>query len=136
MNLKVSSEDQKFIASNDRSMAEAHFSDQAWCRAIYADEIPVGFVLLADEECGTRKNPEPNCALWRFMIDDRFQRMGFGTAALRLVVEHVRTHEQATMLLTSYIPQNVSAENFYLKFGFKPFSGETPHGEIGLVLEL
>ncbi len=136
MNLNVAPEDRQFLATNDRSMAEAHFSDQAWYRAIYADDTPVGFVLLADEECGTRKDPDPNCALWRFMIDERYQRLGFGGAALRLVVEHVRTHERATMLLTSYLPGNISAENFYLKFGFKLYSGETPRGEIGLVLDL
>jgi diamine N-acetyltransferase len=133
LNLKVAPEEQHFIATNDRSIAEAHFSDQAWYSAIYADETPVGFVMVADEACGTRINPDSNCALWRFMIDARYQRMGFGTTALQLVIEHARTHEGATMFLTSYLPGNVSAENFYRKFGFEPFDELTPPGEIGMV---
>ncbi len=133
--LRVAPDQQRFIATNDHSIAEAHFSDQAWFRAIYADDTPVGFAMLADELCGTRADPDPNCLLWRFMLDERYQRLGFGTRALEQVVEHVRTHRDAEMLLTSYLPGNVSAANFYRKFGFVP--NETrypaPDDEVGLV---
>ncbi len=115
--------------------AEAHFSDQAWYRAIYADETPVGFVMLADETVGCRENPLC-CALWRFMIDARYQRMGFGSRGLALVVEHVRSHPEATMLLTSYIPGNRAAGDFYLKFGFRRIPGESASGEIELAYDL
>jgi len=30
---------------------------------VNADETPIGFVLVADELCGTRENPDPNCTL-------------------------------------------------------------------------
>ena len=91
--------------------------------------------MLADETVGDKENPEC-CSLWRLMIDARYQRMGFGSRALSLVVEHVRSHPKATMLITSYMPGNLSAESFYLKFGFGPFSGPTPPGEIGLIFNL
>ena len=135
LNLKVAPDQQAFIATNDRSIAEAHFSDQAWYRAIYVGETPVGFVMLADETVGQRRNPKC-CYLWRFMIDARYQRMGFGTGALSLVVEHVRSHPQATMLTTSYVPGNRSAERFYMKFGFRPLAGVNVSGEIELTYDL
>ena len=135
LNLKVASDQQGLIATNDRSIAEAHFSDQAWYRAIYAEETPVGFVMLADETVGRRENPLC-CSLWRFMIDARYQRMGFGISALALVVEHVRSHPQATMLTTSYVAGNRGAENFYLKFGFRPHPGPNTTGEIELIYDL
>jgi diamine N-acetyltransferase len=135
LDLKVAPGQQEFIATNERSIAEAHFSDQAWYRAIYAGETPVGFVMLADETVGRRENPRC-CSLWRLMIDARYQRMGFGTAALALVVEHVRSHPRATMLITSYAPGNHSAEQFYNKFGFRPISGPAPTGEIELIFDL
>ena len=135
LRLKVAENQRKFVADNAISIAEAHFSDQAWFRAIYADDTPVGFAMLADELCGTRADPDPNCLLWRFMLDERYQRLGFGTQALEQVVEHVRTHRDAEMLLTSYLPGNISAANFYRKFGFVP--NETrypaPDDEVGLV---
>ncbi len=94
--------------------------------------------MVADELCGSRKNPHPNCGVWRFMIDARYQRMGFGTKAMTLVVEHVRSHRGATLILTSYIPGNESADNFYLRFGFEPYSGSyvSPPGETTLVFDL
>ena len=81
LNLKVAPDQQRFIAPRDRSIAEAHFSDQAWYRGSYADETPVGLVLLADETVGRRENAQCR-SLWRFMIDARYQRMGFGTRPL------------------------------------------------------
>ena len=38
-----------FVASNAVSIAQAHFSETAWFRAVYADETPVGFVMLDDK---------------------------------------------------------------------------------------
>ncbi len=47
--LKVAPAQEHFVASNAFSIAEAHFSDIAWFRAIYAGETPVGFIMLADD---------------------------------------------------------------------------------------
>ena len=44
--------------------------------AIYADDTPVGFVMLHDEPA------ERKYYLWRFMIDHRFQGQGYGAQAL------------------------------------------------------
>ena len=42
-------EQQKFVAPNAMSLAQALFSDEAWYRAIHADGVLVGFVMLSDE---------------------------------------------------------------------------------------
>jgi hypothetical protein len=63
LKLKVASYQEKFVASNAVSIAQAHFSPLvAWFRAIYADEVPVGFVMLEDDpnnssDSSTRGNP-------------------------------------------------------------------------------
>ena len=44
LDLDVTEEQKKFVASNARSIAEAHFAESVWFRAIYADEKPVGFL--------------------------------------------------------------------------------------------
>ena len=49
LNLRVTKEQEQFVASNAVSIAEAHFSEDAWFRAIYADETPVGFLMLSDQ---------------------------------------------------------------------------------------
>ena len=66
--LTVKPVQQRFIAFNSESIAEAHFHDEAWTRAVYADDVPVGFVMLHDENL--REEPEQKnfYFLWRFMI--------------------------------------------------------------------
>jgi diamine N-acetyltransferase len=111
--LQVAPGQEDFVANNERSLAQAHFSKNAWYRAIYADETPVGFVMLYDD-------PEtPYYFLWRLMVDGRFQRMGFGAAAVELLKEHVRKRPGAEHLVTSYVPQKGGPGPFYKKLGFE-----------------
>ena len=37
------------MANNAVSLAQAHFTPEAWYRAIYAGETPVGFMMLDDD---------------------------------------------------------------------------------------
>jgi diamine N-acetyltransferase len=121
--LHVAPAQRRFVAPNAVSIAEAHFAPTAWFRAVYADDIPVGFVMLSLE-------PEKSeYHLWRFMIADGFQGHGFGKAAIGKVVEFVRTQPGATALITSWVPGEGSPEGFYLGLGFTP-TGEVDDGEV------
>lgn len=129
LRLKVAPEQERFVAPNAFSIAEAHFEPKAWFRAVYAGDTPVGFVMLEDD-------PEkPSYFLWRFMIDRRFQGLGFGARAISLLVEHVRTRPGATALLTSCVPGEGSPCPFYQKLGFA-YTGEEEEGELVMRLEL
>jgi diamine N-acetyltransferase len=124
LRLRVASEQEQFVASNAVSIAQAHFyPESAWYRAIYADETAVGFVLL---EMNREKS---EYFLWRFMIDHRFQRQGFGARAIELVLDHVRTQPGATSLSLSYVPADGNPRPFYEKMGFAP-TGEMSEGEM------
>ena len=112
LRLKVSPEQDQFVANNSNSIAEAYFEPKAWFRAIYAGETPVGFLMLLD-------NPDkPEYYLWRFMIDSRYQRMGYGRQALNLLIEYVRARPNARELILSYSPGAGSPEPFYEGLGF------------------
>lgn len=96
--LKVSSAQENYVASNAISIAEAYFTKEAWFRAIYAGDTPVGFVMLYDD---------PNKGeyyLWRYMIDTRYQGQGYGKKALEALINHVRSRPNATELFLSYVP--------------------------------
>lgn len=121
--LSVADSQKQFVAPNVYSIAQAYFSKNAWFRAIYADETPVGFLMLHDAP------EEPNYFLWRFMIDQRYQKYGFGKKAIQLLIEHVKTRPNATALGVSYVPGEGSPEWFYRKLGFEP-TGEVDEGEI------
>jgi len=121
-NLSVSESQRKFVAPNAVSIAQAYFSKNAWFRAIYADETPVGFVMLHEvPKRGTYY-------LWRFMIDARYQGRGCGRKALELVIKRVRKRPKAKALTLSVVRAEGGAENLYKKFGFK-FTGKIEDGE-------
>jgi diamine N-acetyltransferase len=54
---------------------------------VYAEDTPVGFVMIADEVDNPDYIPQ---YLWKLLIDERYQRQGFGTATLDLIIEYFR----------------------------------------------
>jgi diamine N-acetyltransferase len=115
--LAVADDQRCFVATNAQSMSEAHFAPEAWFRAIHADDELVGFVMLYDETLREEVPAEPTAFIWRFMIDVRFQRRGFGREALSALAEHVRSRGYAKLEL-SYVPGPGDPEPFYLGAGF------------------
>lgn len=129
LNLRVTKEQEPFVASNAVSIAEAYFSADAWFRAIYADETPVGFLMLSDR-------PEKGeYFLWRFMVDAQYQGKGYGRRALELLIEHVKTRPNAKELLLSHVPGPGSPEGFYRKLSFE-HTGEQAGEELVMKLTL
>ena len=110
--LEVSEVQKHFVAPNAVSIAEAYFEPKAWFRAIYADEIPVGFLMLYDDP------DEPVYFLWRYMIDARYQKLGFGKRAMDLLLDHVRTRPGARQMSLSCHPGEEGPEPFYRRYGF------------------
>jgi diamine N-acetyltransferase len=119
----LSPQQRKMVADNAVSIAQAHFEPHAWFRAIYADETPVGFIMLYDD-------PEKeHVYLWRFMIAGPYQRAGFGSKAIGLIVAHARSRENVREIRASYVPIDGGAGPFYRKLGFEP-TGEIDDDEV------
>ncbi len=123
LELKVAKDQEHLVAPNAVSIAQAHFSHEAWFRAIYAGDNPVGFVMLS-------LNPKkPEYFLWRLMIDKDHQHKGYGKAAMLQVIDFVKTLPNAKELLTSYVPDQKSAKEFYESLGFRE-TGLEEDGEL------
>lgn len=127
--LAVHPEQQGFVAPNAVSLSEALFSDEAWYRAIYAENELVGFVMLWDESLKREPPDEPKIGLWRLMIAADHQRRGIGREAIRLVVEYVRSRPKIKSFRTSFVPGPGSPGPFYIGLGFEP-NGEVDDGEV------
>lgn len=65
---------------------ETHYSEDAWVRAIYADEILVGVLMMVIWD------PDESYYIWRLMIDGRFQGLGYGRKAVNFAIEHIKQH--------------------------------------------
>lgn len=82
LNLKASVANTNFVDSVAYSLAEAwvHYKDTKPF-AIYADETMIGFVsMYVGEE---------NYQIINFLIDDAYQKKGYGTAAAKLCIATV-----------------------------------------------
>ena len=122
LNLSVTEAQDGFVAPNSVSIAEAHFAEDAWFRGIYAGEEPVGFAMLSLQP------DKPQHYLWRFMIDHRYQGMGFGYRAMELIIDFVRSQPNADTLILSYVKEDGGPRDFYAKLGFTD-TGEEHNGE-------
>ncbi len=122
LRLDVAEHQKQFVASNAVSIAQAHFEEKAWFRAIYTGETPVGFLMLYDDP------EEPRYYLWRFMIDARYQGNGYGRQGMELLISHVRSRPNATELLLSHVQGKGSPMGFYQQLGFI-HTGEVEQGE-------
>lgn len=107
------------VADNGQSIAEAHYSENAWFRGIYVDEEPAGFVMLhlgGDWHDGIEHD---GAFLWRLMIAGPHQGKGVGQCALAMVIRGLRA-KGFTELYTSYGLGEASPAGFYARLGFRP----------------
>ncbi len=121
------------VAPNAVSIAEAHFSPYAWFRAIYADETPVGFLMLhigpEDDTKPAEEQPVVHF-LWRLMVGGAYQGKGFGRRALELLMDRLRG-EGVTRLAVSCHPGDDGPEGFYRRLGFER-DGKWYDDEVGM----
>jgi diamine N-acetyltransferase len=135
--LGVTGDQERFVAGVAESLLEAAATPAAcpWFRAVYHEDEPVGFVMISDGIPDGHPEYLGPYFLWRLLIDARWQGRGFGTRALELVVDYVRTRPNARTLLTSAVPGPRSPLGFYVRYGFSR-TGQVFDGEDVLELVL
>jgi diamine N-acetyltransferase len=136
--LSVTAQQSDYVAGVAESIVEAAEYPDAkpayW--GLYDGETPVGFVMISDGI--TVENPSylGPYYLWRLLVDQGQQGRGYGAAAIRLVVDYLRTERpDATELLTSTVQGPASPIGFYLGQGFRR-TGQIHEGEVVLTLPL
>lgn len=142
--LKVKDNQKNFVAPNNISIIEAYATIQSGYVALpfglYEDESYVGFVMLGYDTNGEEDEPEivhHNYCIWRFMIDEKYQGLGYGKKAMDCVMEYIKTFPCgiAQYCWLSYEPENVEAKALYSLFGFKE-NGQMSGDEIVAVCSI
>ncbi|SDX05297.1 GNAT family N-acetyltransferase [Paenibacillus sp. CF384] len=143
-NLEVSEDQRRFVASNLSSVASCYVlatnGGHPFPFAIYAEEQPVGFIMLTYRITGYDELPsiaEDSYCILRLMIDKQYQNRGYGREAMIKILEFTRTFPAgpARYCWTCYEADNVVAKKLYESFGFRE-SGEISHNEPVTVLRL
>ena len=152
--LSVSRKQKHFVASNNNSLAEAYVAitngGVALPFAICKNNKPIGFLMIgygANDDDYEGEDPEfikmakKSYSIWRFMIDKRYQRKGYGRKAMQLALDYIRTFPcgKADTCWLSYEPENEVAKKLYASFGFieqPQFYNGKENEEIPAILKL
>ncbi len=143
--LKVSEAQKDFVAPNDLSIIEAYVvtreNGYALPFGIFDDDMPVGFLMIGYDVDNSYENPPQvaygNYSIWRLMIDEKYQKRGYGRKVLQLALDYIRTYPcgKADYCYLSYEPDNEVARKLYAEFGFAE-NGEMDDDEAVAVLKL
>jgi RimJ/RimL family protein N-acetyltransferase len=136
-NLVTHHSQRRFVAPMPRSFSNALVPERdpnggttiPWFRAVAADGVIVGFVMLAES---TPTNPDPY--LWRLLIDRMHQQRGIGTMVLHLLADRCRALGHNS-LEVSWVEGHGSPVPFYTRHGFVP-TGRIVEGETEARLSL
>jgi diamine N-acetyltransferase len=119
---------EKFVASNALSIAQSKI-EQGWTtKAIYTDDIMVGFTMYGFSKENSFYE------VCRIMIDHRFQQKGYGKNALRQVINEMRLQYNNPEIYLSFHSDNHVAKVLYEQLGFKD-TGRIVDNEILYVLQ-
>jgi diamine N-acetyltransferase len=129
-NLKLPDEQQKFVSPNWYSILQEIFLDvDIYCRAIYEDEIMIGFAMMGQDP------DDQSCFISRLMISHEQQGKGYGRAALKAVIEDMKARYNPSEIIIRVAPENKVAFALYRSMGFLD-TGEIHRGEAVLRLPL
>lgn len=138
--LKVSPEQEGFVASNRSSLVDAFGLNRraigkgsvASPYAIYAEGAMVGFIMYGyfTKEFNNKRG-ENYYYFWRFMIDKSHQGKGYARQALAQILDEIRQkpHGEANYCYVSYEPTNTLVRKWYQSLGFVE-TGEVDQGEL------
>ncbi len=139
--LHTTPEQERFVSPVADSFQDA-ITDSAACPrmwTIHADGTLVGFAMISDGIPAATLAANPDWVgpyyLWRLLIDVRYQRHGYGTAALDAIVDYVRDRPEAGVLWVSAGQGDGSPQPFYERYGFVA-TDRIIDGEVVLRLDL
>lgn len=122
-------DDQKFVASNVYSLAQARIWPGLFPLAIYHDDTMVGFLMYRLDDDGRELD------LCRLMVDQRYQHQGYGRGALEVLRDIAVREPRIERIVLSTKPDNAYGIKVYERFGFRD-TGVLEDGEEVFMLEL
>ena len=114
LELSVREDQKSFVSTTAESLAQAYvYKETAFPFAVYNDETMVGFIMMGYYEA---KN---YYTLWKFLIDKKYQHMGYGREALMQGISFMRDKFNIKEIYTGVAPGNSVAKGLYQSVGFE-----------------
>ncbi len=114
LELSVREDQKSFVSTTAESLAQAYaYKETAFPFAVYNDDTMVGFIMMGYYEV---KN---YYTLWKFLIDKKYQHMGYGREALMQGISFMRDKFNIKEIYTGVAPGNSVAKGLYQSIGFE-----------------
>ena len=120
-NLKLAPGQERFVSHPVRSLAQAYvYREQCQPFGIYEGDTMVGYVMVIYDY------DIPEYDIWHMMIDELYQRRGFGSAALDLVLDYIKTKPfgSSNRVTLTCNRDNIQALKLYKSKGFTETGAE------------
>jgi diamine N-acetyltransferase len=125
--LRVHSSQEKFVATVDKSLADAYVWKEAQARVATDDGVAVGFVMIFPYNSEEQRVVN----IVRLLVDFRFQQKGIGRQILEATLEWIKSlSPTVNRIRISTFPENAVALNLYKSSGFS--GDEIEDGEVVL----
>lgn len=120
LNLQVAESQQDWVATTTQSLAEAYVNPNLFPLSVYDAAVcgyeqpqvsMVGFTMY-EITAGVG-------FITRLMIDQKYQRQGYGRATMIEVIRRLRLYPDVEMIATSYRQDNTIAADLYQSLGFR-----------------
>lgn len=131
-NLKLAPGQEGFVSHPIRSLAQAYvYREQCRPFGIYAEGKMVGYVMVIYDY------DIPEYDIWHMMIDEKEQGKGFGSEALDLVLEYIKTKPfgDSNRVALTCNKNNPIARKLYESRGFSA-TGAEDEDEIEMAMTL
>ena len=128
--LKLTPEQERFVSHPIRSLAQAYvYREQCQPFGIYEDDTMVGYVMVIYDY------DIPEYDIWHMMIDEPYQKQGYGRTALDQALDYIKTKPfgSSNQVTLTCNKNNIQALNLYKSRGFTE-TGAVDEDEIELSL--
>ncbi|MDD3336294.1 MAG: GNAT family N-acetyltransferase [Eubacteriales bacterium] len=126
--LKLAEGQESYVSHPIRSLAQAYvYYQQCTPFGIYWDTQMIGYVMVIYDD------DEETYNIWHMMIDEAYQKQGYGKAALQCALAYIakKPFGPSNKLLLTCNPDNKAAYGLYSSLGFTP-TGRTDEEEVEL----
>lgn len=124
LELKTTKEQEAYVSTVAHSLAQAWaYRDTAYPFTVYDDDTLVGFVMMGFYEA------KQQYTLWKLLIDERYQKQGYGSQAVELAKRYLIDTFSVTEIYLGVHEDNAAAIRLYQSAGFTA-TGETDGKQI------
>ena len=121
IDLEITEKQKGFVALPSEAIAASKFYEYYVNRGIYLGDEPIGFLQYYPNYRDGKSN---EIFIDQLLIDVSQQRKGYGTKAIELAIQEIKTLNGITSISICYVEGHDVMKHFFERFGFEVVNQE------------